>query len=46
MPAPTIQEQIDALQEQINAIKGNVSGVAPAPCNIVSLTDTITAMEE
>jgi hypothetical protein len=41
-----IQDDIDVLQAQIDAIKGDVSGVPPASCNITGLKDVITELEE
>jgi hypothetical protein len=41
-----IQDDIDVLQAQIDAIKGDVSGVPPASCNIIGLKDVITELEE
>jgi len=41
---PTIQEQIDALQEQINIKRGDGSG-EPAPCSIAGLNATINDLE-
>jgi hypothetical protein len=41
----SIQDQIDAKQQMVSAIKGNVSGVPPASCNIADLEAQIVILQ-